>query len=206
MTPEEYEKKISILLDDLTSLESYVRDLFNFAPIPLCFISPLGVILEANPAFGKMTGYQGEELIGESIEKVFKNEEIEKIKKETMEKGFSKGQEISLFTKEKKEILVSVFTQARKNNGETIGFFLAFFDLTEIKKSEEEKIITLIRQKALAIDAQKKAKELEEKTKELQEKIIELEKFHRMAVGRELKMIQLKKEIKKLKKALEEIK
>lgn len=42
--------------------------------------------------------------------------------------------------------------------------------------------------------------EVKKRTKELQEKIEELEKFHRLAVDRELKMIELKKEIERLKK------
>ena len=45
-------------------------------------------------------------------------------------------------------------------------------------------------------------KQVEERTKELQEKMEELEKFNRLAVGRELKMIELKEEIKELKEKL----
>ncbi len=41
--------------------------------------------------------------------------------------------------------------------------------------------------------------QVKERTKELQGKVEELEKFHRLAVGRELKMIALKEEIKRLK-------
>lgn len=203
MTPQEYEKKISVLLDDLTSLESYIHDLFNFTPLPLCFISSNGVILEVNPAFVKLTGYSQEELIGESINKIFETEKIDKIKNETLKKGGVSGEEIILFAKNKKEIPVSISSQTRKSEGEIIGFFLALFDLTEIKRNEEEKIVALIRQKALALDAQKKANALEQKTIELQQKIAELEKFHQIAIGRELKMIELKKEIKKLKKELQ---
>ena len=43
---------------------------------------------------------------------------------------------------------------------------------------------------------------VKERTKELQERVKELEGFHRLTVGRELKMIELKKEIKKLKEEL----
>ncbi len=45
--------------------------------------------------------------------------------------------------------------------------------------------------------------QVEERTASLQEKIEELEKFNRLTVGRELKMIELKEEIKKLEEELE---
>jgi uncharacterized protein YigA (DUF484 family) len=47
---------------------------------------------------------------------------------------------------------------------------------------------------------------IKERTKELQEKIADLERFQKLAVGRELKMIKLKKEIERLKKELEKYK
>lgn len=39
-----------------------------------------------------------------------------------------------------------------------------------------------------------------ERTKELSDRVVELEKFHRLTVGREIRMVELKKKIKKLKK------
>jgi len=44
---------------------------------------------------------------------------------------------------------------------------------------------------------------VKERTRKLQEKVEELERFHKLAVGRELKMIELKKEVKELKKKRE---
>jgi PAS domain S-box-containing protein len=61
------EEKISILLEDLTSLENYTRDLFNFLPNPVFLLSPARIILEVNPAFEKITGYKTEEIIGKPI-------------------------------------------------------------------------------------------------------------------------------------------
>ena len=54
-----------------------------------------------------------------------------------------------------------------------------------------------LRELAQSLDTQVK-----EKTKDLQEKINDLERFNKLSVGRELKMIELKKEIKKLKEEL----
>jgi methyl-accepting chemotaxis protein len=45
---------------------------------------------------------------------------------------------------------------------------------------------------------------VEEKTKELQKRINELEKFHNVTVGRELKMIELKKKVEELEKKIKE--
>ncbi len=49
-------------------------------------------------------------------------------------------------------------------------------------------------------------RQVKARTKELQEKIEQLEKFNKLAVGRELKMVELKKEIKSLKKEIENLK
>lgn len=72
---------------------------------------------------------------------------------------------------------------------------------------EEEKEILEIKVKARTRELEELAKNLEQKvkerTKELEEKIGELEKFHKLTVGRELKMIELKKRLEKLEKELE---
>ena len=58
------------------------------------------------------------------------------------------------------------------------------------------------RTKALEELAEKLEENVKERTKELQQKIDELERFQELTVGRELKMIELKKEIKKIKEEL----
>ena len=49
-------------------------------------------------------------------------------------------------------------------------------------------------------------KQVVKRTEQLQEKIQELERFNKLSVGRELKMVSLKEEIKGLKKELERYK
>lgn len=76
-----------------------------------------------------------------------------------------------------------------------------------LKKSrlalEESREVLEVKVKARTSELKELAEGLEQKvkgrTKELQERIDELERFHRLTVGRELKMAELKKEIEKLK-------
>ncbi|MBU4298702.1 HAMP domain-containing protein [Patescibacteria group bacterium] len=67
---------------------------------------------------------------------------------------------------------------------------------------EESKTVLEIKIKARTLELEELAKGLDEKvkerTKELRERIAEMEKFQRLTVGRELKMVALKKEIKGL--------
>lgn len=75
------------------------------------------------------------------------------------------------------------------------------------KQIEELKSALEVKVKARTKELQELAESLEEKikarTKELQKRIAELERFHKLTVGRELRMTELKKEIKRLKKELE---
>ncbi len=131
--------KASLLADDLASLESYIHDLFYFSSIPVCFISPIGVLLEVNPAFETCSEFRSYELIGEGVEKLFDKGEIGKISKETLKKGFVKEREATVFTKKGKEITALIFSRVRRDErGEVVGFFLSFFDLTKIKNKEKK--------------------------------------------------------------------
>ncbi len=133
------ENQLSLLLDDLTALEEYVHDLFNFSPLPICFISPIGVILELNPAMERVSGFKMDEIVGEPLEKIFRKEEIGPLVKETIGAGFVDGKELRFFPKGGEEISVQVFTRTRKDEkGEIVGYFLSLLDLTGIKKTEAE--------------------------------------------------------------------
>jgi len=140
---KEEEEKISTLLEDLDSLENYIRDLFNFLPLPVFLLSPAKIILETNPAFEQITGYSTEESIGKSVEDIFNPEEIESLIQETLDKGFVKAKAISLTTKSGIRVPVSASTMLRKGEeGDIVGYFFSLFNLTDIKKKENELINT----------------------------------------------------------------
>ncbi len=182
----EKEEKIKTLSEDIALLESYIEDLFSFTPLPLCFVNPKGMVLEVNPAFMKVTGYNEYDVIGESLFSFMEKEDAENILKEAIEKDIVEGKETKIKTKEEEYIPVTAFAKRRKVKGEGVnGAFFSFFDLAEIKKKEEE---------------------VKKTNKKLEEKIEEMEKINRLTIGRELKMVELKEKIEKLEKELKNYK
>ncbi len=176
-------EKLHLLQESLGELELYIEHLRSFLPIAICDVTPTGLILAVNKAFQKLTGYKEIEIVGKPIEGIFL-EKIENILKEVLEKGIVEGKELTLA---QKNIPVSVFVAARKDSeGNVLGFFWGIIDISEFKILQQEL-----------------EKRVQEKTRALQEKLEELEKFQKIVVGRELKMIELKREIEKLKKEIE---
>ena len=168
------EEDINLLLEDLKRLETHTEELWHFLPIPACLANPAFNIVNASKALEERSGYKDLEITGENLNELLKN--FEEIKKELAIKETLSSQEETFLTKEKKEIPISLSAKTRKDEkGDITGYFFAFIDLTEIK----------------------------EKEKELQKKIKELQKFTKLAVGREIKMVELKKEIQALKKEVE---
>jgi methyl-accepting chemotaxis protein len=112
----------------------------------------------------------------------------------------------------KGELEVKMPAVSRNEIGELIVAFNELIkDLKESRAAlEESKKVLEIRVEARTRQLQELAEGLEEevkrRTKELQEKMIELEKFQKLAIGRELKMVELKKEIEELKRKLEKYK
>jgi hypothetical protein len=84
-----------------------------------------------------------------------------------------------------------------------LGFFLLYISLFFFVKKTSD---TLQRQTAQLQSSAKQLgdysknleKKVEERTVELREKVAEMEKFNKLAIGRELKMVELKKRIKEL--------
>jgi len=193
---EEENQKISLLVEDISLLQNYIEDLFNFLPIPICFISPRKVILEANLAFKEISGYTTEEIIGKSIEEIFKKEEIESLLKEASEKELVKEKETVFITKEGKEIPVSLSIKLRKSpEGEILGYFLGFFDLGQIKivetqlkekikefeKLREKELVLRIREIAKSKDIERKVEELEKTRKALMNILEDVEEERKKA-------------------------
>lgn len=174
--------------DELEELEMYIEDLTTFLPLPFCTVNPSGIILNVNKAFCNMTGYDELEIIGQDIPALFDNEnEARSFEKEIFAQGLIKGKEMNLKIKNGQKIIINISGALRKDKeGNPVGYFLAFSDISELKKLQKEL-----------------EKKVEERTGQLKGKIDELERFNSLAVGRELRMIELKQKIDKLKNQVE---
>lgn len=182
------EEDVYQLKQDLRDLKKYLEEILLFLPLPICSVNPLGIVIDANRAFYDLTGYEkGTVIKGETIFRIdvlFKDKkQWKRLEKRILKKEVIKNEEITLITKNNRQVFISLSASFRENEeGVLGGYFLALHDITEIKSLHES--------------LEKKVKE---RTKELQERVVELERFHKLTVGRELKMLELKKEIARLK-------
>ena len=160
----------------------YARSLIEAGLDPLATISPEGKITDVNEATVKVTGVPREQLIGTDFSDYFT--EPEKAREGYL-RAFAEGSvtDYPLTMRHGNGALADVLYNAsvyRDAAGNVLGVFAAARDVTE-------------RNQAQAAMAQQ-AKELD--------RLAELERFQRLTVGRELKMIELKKEIEALRRLL----
>ncbi|MFZ3166679.1 MAG: PAS domain S-box protein [Candidatus Methanoperedens sp.] len=167
----------------------YARSLIEASLDPLVTISPEGKITDVNEATIKVTGIPRDKLIGTDFSNYFTEPENAR---KGYEQVFAKGSvtDYPLTIRHKDGRLTDVLYNAsvyRDARGDVLGVFAAARDVTA-QKEAEKKI------------AEQRAKE-EQRAREL-ERLAELERFQKLTVGRELKMIELKKEIEELRKAV----
>jgi len=188
---DKIKKELQKTREDLNDITSYLDDFLTFLPIAVCDLSPAGIVAQIDKSFEDVSGFGALEIVGEHLTDIFlEKSRINKILNLTKRREIVKNQEFTLIRKDKKEIIVNTFFSARKDKeGNLIGYFLGMIDISSLKELQYEM-----------------ETKVEERTKELQGKIEEMEKFQKLAVGRELKMVELKEEIKKLKEELEKTK
>lgn len=161
----------------------YARSLIEASLDPLVTISTEGKITDVNEATVKVTGIERNRLIGTDFSDYFT--EPDKAR-EGYQKVFSQGfvTDYPLTIRHRNSELTDVLYNAsvyKDTRGNVLGVFAAARDVTSQKRAEAE--VTVQRNREL-------------------ERLSELERFQKLTVGRELKMIELKKEIEELKNGL----
>jgi len=150
----------------------------------LVAISPEGLITDANEATVKVTGIPRQELIGTAFSDCFTEpQKADRIYQLVFEQGTAVDYPLTM--RHRDGTLTEVLYNAsvyRDTSGRILGVFAAARDVTKQRQAQQE-------------IAEQQAKALE--------RLEELERFQRLTVGRELKMIELKKEIDYLRKFIQ---
>ena len=173
---------VQVRASDDQRASQYARSLIEASLDPLVTISPEGKITDVNEGSMKVTGVPRERLIGTDFSNYFTEpEKAREGYQQVFAKGFVTDYPLTIRRKDGRltDVLynASVYKDAR---GHVLGVFAAARDVTAQKKAEAEVA--------------------EQRTNEM-ERLAELERFQKLTVGRELKMIELKKEIAALKNA-----
>ena len=161
----------------------YARSLIEASLDPLVTISADGKITDVNEASVKVTGVTRERLIGTDFSNYFTEaDKAQEGYRQVFEKSFVADYPLTIRHTSGKltDVLynASVYKDYKDN---VLGVFAAARDITAQKQLAE--------------------REIEEREKELM-RIEELERFRKLTVGRELKMMELKKEIQELQSKL----
>jgi len=157
-----FEKREKELLEDVTTLEGYIKDLWEILPVPVCITSSIFAILEIGEAFTKLFGYVRDEVMGHFLDILFENEEdFELFSKELLAKKRVFNFETTLKTKQGDRITTLISAIAREDeNHEVVSYLFSFFDITQRRKAEKE-----LKEKLNELE--KYAEELEDSRKSL---------------------------------------
>ena len=171
---------------DVTALRQasqYARSLIEASLDPFVTISTDGKITDVNEATIRVTGVPRDQLIGTDFSTYFTEPDKARA---GYQQAFSSGfiTDYPLTIRHRDGRLTHVVYNAtiyRDVNGKVLGVFAAARDVTAQRRAEAEV-------------AEQRMKEMD--------RLADLERFRKLTVGRELKMIELKKQIEELKQQL----
>ena len=168
--------------DQLRAASEYGRSLIEASRDPLVTISAEGKITDVNEATIRVTGVDREHLVGTDFSDYFTEPDRAR---EGYRQVFAQGfvTDYPLTIRQTGGDLTDVLYNAsvyKDEAGNVLGVFAAARDVTAQKRAEREV-------------AKQRARELD--------RLAELERFQKLTVGRELRMIELKKEIEDLRAA-----
>lgn len=204
---------------DEDSGETHIRDLAQSAELfrflvgqvrdyAIFALDPNGHIVTWNTGAESLKGYQSQEIIGQHIQRFYTmaDRQAEKpfqLLKQAREQGRVEDEgwrvrkDGSLFWAD------VIITALIDEKGVFQGYAKVTRDLTERRQVEEA-----LREGKNQLEKRvlERTAELNDANAILQERLAELERFHDVVVGRELKLIELEKEIQRLQREIERLK
>ena len=177
---------VSKIARDITTQKhasQYARSLIEASLDPLVTICPEGRITDVNQGAIRVTGVERQDLIGTDFSDYFTEpQKAREAYEQVFSKGFVTDYPLTMWHRHGKLTNVLYTASLYKDvRGSVLGVFAAARDVTAQRRAEAEVA--------------------EQRTREL-ERLAELERFQKLTVGRELKMIELKKEIADLRNPL----
>ncbi|MCF7920830.1 MAG: PAS domain S-box protein [Candidatus Cloacimonetes bacterium] len=174
----------------LAEQEMQYRSIFETVTDALLIHDTAGKILEVNPAATDIYGYSREELLTLTIfDLVHPDSHVSLINSIGNIKGNAIYHGESLDIRKDGKLINTVITSRRlifQGKEQILG---VVHDVTELKKIEEE----------LRKHRDKLEEQVKERTAELEDKYLELAKDYQLMIGRELRIKELREEIKSLK-------
>jgi PAS domain S-box-containing protein len=174
---------------ELYELEKYINDIWQFLPIPIVYVSSRGTVLDTDTSLENLLEYPKEELIGRGLSDFcFPTQEILSVQQQTLEGKSVNNRECILKNKSGREIPVLLSTLTRRDEeGNAIGFFAAFFDITEVRRTQkqlDEKVKELEQSEDASLnimdDLQEIMENLEKTKKHIELQNIKLKKLDRI--------------------------
>lgn len=162
----------------LVDAKTYAESIIDSANAIVAVLDDKGLIEVFSKKAEEITGYAKAELMGKNWFEILtpksRYPEVWAMFEDALQHGFPKTFENPILTKDGRELIIAWTNSNRMKGEKVIGVITFGMDITERKKIE----------------------------KELTEKNRDLEQFKDMMIGRELKMIELKKELESLKQQL----
>ena len=163
---------------DQRKAAQYARSLIEATMESLVAISPDGKITDTNQAMVELTGISRDSLIGTSFSHYFTDpQKAEQVYQKVFEQGSVTDAPLTMHHVNLHESEIEVLYNAsvyRDANGAVLGVVATARDITQQMQAQREKTEQQVMER---------------------DRLEELERFQRLVVGRELKMIEMKKEI-----------
>ncbi len=179
---------------ELEEARDKYSDLYDFAPVGYLTISKEGLVVEANLTACTLLGVERNILLKKPFPRFIVKEDQDAYylhRKYLLEENICRACELRLLGKDGLQFWAELETVVSPDMDESAQWRTAIIDITRRKSAEAKRDLLL--------------KELESSNKRLTKKNRELEKFQKITMGREERILELKKNLKELEKPLKPI-
>jgi PAS domain S-box-containing protein len=219
LSQTELERRVAERSRELTAERGRFQILGEVSPVGIFRTDATGRCVYVNDRWCQMTGLQPGEAAGEGWASALHPEDRAQVAAIWYDSARRNSPFRAKYRFQQRDgAVIWVLGQAvaeRDAEGRITGYIGTITDITELKQAEEtlsnyrDELEVRVQQRTNELADSLKEKErlledLQRSELELQDKLADLETFHDVAVGRELKMMELEKEVKRLKELVQQ--